>query len=128
SRFTAKHSAILRSLVDGGKSGEWERVFCSAFRSPGGSLTIALVNDAPVEFPLKLVLAHSHPEPGQSLSFYRYRYSEAQRNRADLEVNPEAQFSPATQSSHWDDSLPPNSLTIYSTLRLEHNAPGVIAE
>jgi len=130
SRFTAKHSAVLSSRVDGGKLGDWQRVFCAAFRSPGGGVTLALVNDAPVKFQLKLAVQAlpKVPARGDSARFHRYRYGEAQRNRADVRVNPEAEFVLAAEAGEWEDTLPANSLTIYSTHRLGHDSPGLIVE
>jgi hypothetical protein len=124
SRFTAKNSAILASRIEGGKIAQWQRVFAAAFRSPCGNLTLAVVNDAPADFPLKLAL-RGLPGPA---SFYRYRYGEAQRDRADVKVNPEAEFALTPERDTLEDALPRNSLTIYSTYKLEHDSPGVIAE
>ena len=124
SRFTAKHSTVLASRVEGGKLAEWQRVFCCAFRSPGGNLTLAIVNDAPAEFQLHLAL-EGRSKPAR---FYRYRYGEAERDRADLKVNPQPGFSPAPEANEWQDSLPRSSLTIYSTYKLEHGAPSVMTE
>ena len=124
SRFTAKHSAVLASRVEGGSLADWQRVFCAALRSPRGNLTLAVVNDAPQEFDLKLVLqALSQPA-----RLCRYRYGEAERDRADVKVNPQKEFSLGPATDELRDKLPPNSLTIYSTYKLQHDAPGVIAE
>ena len=65
------------------------------------------------------------PKPAR---FYRYRYGEAQQDRADVEVNPQAEFSLTPEAPEGKDTLPANSLTIYSTYKLEHNSPGVVME
>ena len=75
---------------------------------------------APVEFSLKLAWAGTPPAE----RFYRYRYTEAERDRADVKVNPQPEFSPAPGSAAWLDDLPPNSVTIYSTYKLNHDDPG----
>ncbi len=124
SRFTAQHPAILSSHVKGGKLDDWQRVFCAAFRSPMGNLTLAVVNDASAEFPLKLAL-QALPKPER---FYRYRYGKAQQDRADVTVNPEAEFSLTPEANELKDTLPATSLTIYSAYKLEHSSPGVITE
>ncbi|MGA2066528.1 MAG: hypothetical protein ABSG86_16245 [Thermoguttaceae bacterium] len=124
SRFTAKNSAVLASRVEGGKIAPWQRVFAAAFRSPAGNLTLAVVNDAPADFPLTLAV-RGLPRPA---SFYRYRYGEPQRERADVKVNPEAEFPLTPQAGTLQDALPRNSLTIYSTYKLQHDSPGVIVE
>jgi hypothetical protein len=35
---------------------------------------------------------------------------------------------PVTGTTAWQDTLPRNSLTIYSTYKLDHDMPGVMAE
>ncbi len=124
SRFTAKNSAVLGSGVDGGTFSDWQRVFCAALRSPRGNLTLAIVNDAPAEFDLKLT-AQNLPGPTR---LCRYRSGEAERDRADVKVNPQKEFPLSPAATELRDTLPANSLTIYSTYKLEHDAPGVIAE
>jgi hypothetical protein len=124
SRFTAKNSAVLASHVEGGKIDPWQRVFCAAFRSPRGNLTLAVVNDAPAEFPLKLALRGV----SQPIRLYRYRYGEAERDRADVKIDPHRDLSIGPTQAELSDTLAPNSLTIYSTYKLTHDMPGVIAE
>lgn len=124
SRFTAKNSAVLASRVEGGIVQPWQRVFCAAFRSPRGELTVAVVNDAPTSFDMKLAL-NALPKP---IMLQRYRYGEPERDRAAVKVNPEAEYPFSPVSDDLKDTLPPNSLTIYSTYKLDHEAPGVITE
>ena len=64
----------------------------------------------------------------QPMRLCRYRYGEAQRDRADVKVDPQKEFPLGPAADALRDTLPPNSLTIYSTYKLEHDAPGVIAE
>lgn len=59
--------------------------------------------------------------------FCRYRYGEAQRDRADVKVDPQQEFPLGPADRSLEDPLPPGSLTIYSTYRLSHSTPGVIA-
>ena len=124
SRLTAKNSTVLGSRVEGGKVDQWQRVFCAALRSPGGNLTVAIVNDAPADFQLKLALENME-KPAR---FYRYRYGEAQHDRADVKVNPESEFSLTPSAQSLQDAIPRFSLTLYSTYKLEHESPGVIVE
>ncbi|HTL59628.1 MAG TPA: hypothetical protein VL361_28415 [Candidatus Limnocylindrales bacterium] len=121
SRFTAKHSDVLGTRVAEGQLGKWQRVFCAAFRSPAGELTLAIVNDASADFQLKLVV-QGLPKAAM---FYRYRYGEAEYDRADVHINPQREFSTGTGTAEWRDTLPQRSLTIYSTYKLEHEMPGV---
>ena len=82
------------------------------------------MNDAPTTFDLKLAV-RDIPSP---VRLYRYRYGEEERDRADLKVNPQKEFSAGPAAGELLDTLPPNSLTIYSAYKLEHDAPGVIAQ
>ena len=123
SRFTAKHSTVLAANVSDARVRGRQRVFCAAFRSPNGNVTLAVVNDAPVEFALKLSWAGVPPRG----RFFRYRYGKLQYDRADVKINAEPEFSPAP-ASPWSDSLPPNSLTIYSTFELRHEDPGIVVD
>ena len=124
SRFTAKHSMVLASRVAGGRIEPWQCVFAAALRSPGGNLTLAVVNDAPAEFGLKLAL-QGLSKPAR---FYRYRYGEAERDQADVKVDPQKEFSLTAADYQLRDVLSPSSLTIYSTYKLPHDAAGVIAD
>jgi hypothetical protein len=124
SRFTAKRSAVLASRVEGGRIGDWQRVFCTAFRSPSGHLSLAVVNDAPAEFKLQLAVQGL----AQPIRLWRYRYGEAEQDQADVKVDPQAEFSLSPAAKELRDTLPANSLSIYSSYRLEHGSPGVIAE
>lgn len=119
-RFTAKNSTVLASRVSPVLLDGWQRVFCAAFRSPKGNLTIAIVNDAPTDFPLKLALSGSNP----AMPLYRYRYTEAERDRVDVKVDPQ----PVVGTMALQDTLPRTSLTIFSTYKLEHNMAGVTVE
>jgi hypothetical protein len=99
-------------------------VFSAAFRSPRGNLTLAVVNDAPAAYHLKLSLR----DLSKPIRLYRYRYGEAERDRSDVKVDPQREFSIGRTEEELGDTLPPTSLTIYSTYKLEHDSPGVIAE
>jgi hypothetical protein len=123
SRFTAKHSDVLAANVSAGLINGLQRVFCAAFRSPGGNITLAVVNDAPVEFALKLSWTATPPRG----RFFRYRYGKPQYDRTVVTVDPEPGFSPAPGKG-WSDSLPPNSLTIYTTYELKNDDPGILVD
>lgn len=124
SRFVAKHSAVLACAVDGGTIGQWPRVFAAALRSPKGHLTLAVVNDAPNEFDatfdLRALAAAAH--------LFRYSVSQREKDRADLRIEPTAEFAFSPSSATFRERLVPLSLTIYSTYELPHDAPGVISD
>jgi len=124
SRFIAKHSEVLESRVEGGKLGDWQSVFCTALRSPRGNLTLALVNDAPTTLDLDLTVQGL----AAPVRLCRYRYGEAERDRADVKVDPKREYTLELPAARLKDTLPANSLSIYSTYRLGHDARGVTAE
>jgi len=123
SRFTAKYSAVLATRVSDSRANGFQRVFCAAFRSPNGNVTLAIVNDATSEFAMKV--SWNGRSPGGR--FFRYRYAKPQFDRVDVSVDPEAEFSPVSGSG-WTDLLPPKSLTIYSTYELKKDDMGVLID
>ena len=123
SRFVAKHSAVLATTTDDAQRKNPQHVFCAAFRSPRGSLTLAIVNDAGLPYAMKLAWAGTPPRQ----RFFRYRYSKPQYDRIDVKIEPEQEFSPSPGSG-WTDTLPPGSLTIYSTYKLQHDDAGILSD
>jgi hypothetical protein len=45
-----------------------------------------------------------------------------------VRVNPQREFAPVAGATTWQDTLPRNSLTIYSTFHLDHDDPGIMLE
>jgi hypothetical protein len=123
-RFTAKHSDVLMSELDGGQIDSWRRVFAVLLRSAGGNLTLAVLNDAPRPIELS-VEAKNLTGDGK---LYRYSVSEADKDRPDLRIDshPGAELSPA--HPNFRDSLTAKSLTIYSTYRLDHQDDGITTD
>lgn len=123
SRFIAKHAQVLNAKVSDARVENWQRVFCAAFRSAAGNVTIAVVNDAPDPFAMTFAWAGTAP----SGRFHRYQFGNAQFGRTDVTVEPDSDFAPAPRGG-WTDTLPGNSLTIYSTYELKMGDAGVIAD
>jgi hypothetical protein len=124
SRFTAKRSAVLACRVEGGKFEQWPRVFATALRSPKGQLTLAIVNDAPEAFEVDLDLGGL----AKAVRMYRYGITEQERDRSDVQIAPQQEFRLSARETRWRDRLAARSLTVYSTYKLAHAAPGIIAE
>ena len=123
SRFIAKHSTVLSCAIDGGQIDHYQRVFAAALQSPGGNLTLAVVNDAPKELALALDVHGIR----RSVVLYRYAVSKQEQDRTDLRIDPQEDFHIALTAT-LKDRLAPMSLTVYSTYRLIHDDPGVMAE
>ena len=125
SRFTAKHSEVLSTNVEGGEVDPWQRVFAATLRSPKGNLTMVVVNDAPSAFDVEYEVRGLQGKT----SMYRYAVTEQEkdRDRADVKLDRLAQFGVSGQS-RFADQVAPMSVTVYSTYKLAHADPGVIAE
>lgn len=123
-RFIAKHSDVLACDISGGKIGEWQRVFAMALRSPKGSLTFAVVNDAPNEFTLRVDLRN----PGPAREMYRYSTTLGERDRADLRIHPQKTVAIGENAATFVDRIEPLSLTIFSTYKLGDTDDGIITE
>jgi hypothetical protein len=124
SRFTAKHSTVFSCQVTGGTIEPHQRVFAVPLRSPKGNVTLAVINDAnqgwDATVDIRAVAANTR--------LYRYDVSRADQDRTDVTISPKNEFVVGGASSSFRDKLAPESLTIYTTYRLEHSAPGIITE
>jgi hypothetical protein len=123
SRFSAKHSDVLSTDVEGGKVDRWQRVFATTLRSPKGNLTMVVVNDAPSALEVELDLRGIQG----TTTLYRYGVTEKDRDRTDLKLDPQARFTVSGQSS-FSDQIAPTCVTVYSTYKLAHTDSGVTAE
>jgi len=123
-RFSARHSDVLACEVRGGREANWQGIFSAALRSRKGNLTIAVVNDAEAQFDARLHLDHL----GDKVLLYRYRVSQRDRDRADLRIEPQGNIVLSPDSPDAQDQLPPMSLTVYSTWKLDHAQPGIITD
>ena len=123
SRLTAKHSAVLACERAGGQVDGTNRVFAAALRSPKGALTWLIVNDAPQAWAARLVITNSHPQ-----ALYQYRVTSAQRDQPGLQIDPLCRLDMPKPGQSFSDTLPPMSLTIYSTFKLAHGRRGIISD
>lgn len=124
SRFTAKHSDVLASRVEGGEVDEESRVFAAALRSPRGSLTLAVVNDAPREWTATIHVNGLK----KAVPMHAYVVSEKGRDVASMQIQPAREFVLSDRESTITDNLPAASLTVYTTYRLNHTDPGIICD
>ena len=123
SRLTARHSQVLACETRGGQLDGTNRVFSAALRSPKGHLTWLIVNDAPRGCSATL---EAYGLGARTLHKYQVAYE--QRDQPDLRVEPVRRIRLTRASESFADSLPPTSLTVYSTYNLRHAARGVFAE
>jgi len=123
SRLTAKHSALVRTEVEGGRIDGMSRVFAAALRSPRGGATWIIVNDAPRAWTTRLRVSG-----GGSSRFYQYQVTLRQKDRPSLKLAPTREVLLNTADATFDDTLPAMSLTILSSYNLGPADQGIIAE
>jgi hypothetical protein len=117
-RFTARHSHILDVQGNTGQT------MAAALRSPKGNLTILVLNKADIEQQVSLsVIGLS-----AACTLHEYQFTEAAVSRFDYRMEPLQAFAITPAKTEIGDSLPARSITVYSTYRLAHAAPGIIAE
>ena len=124
SRFTVKYSRVPVTTVKGGALEGLTRVFAAALESPGGELTLLVVNDADSAFPAGLSLNGLKKET----TLYKYQVTSEQKDNPGLIIEPLNGINLNPELNAFSDELPASSLTIYTTYRLEHRDWGVIAE
>jgi hypothetical protein len=121
SRFLPKHSSVLATRVEAPFTARDRKVVATALRTPKGNLTVVVVNeshravDATVEF-------EHLPRP---VRFVRYSLSKDAEDKADVELRPERTLEVRKDLS---DRIPPMSIVVYSTYRLNPEDPGLITE
>jgi hypothetical protein len=123
SRLAAKHSGVAACQRSGGQLDGIDRVFSAALKSPAGNLTWIIVNDAPRPWAAELSLKDCHRP-----ALYKYQVTAEHKDRSDLQIVPLPAAAIRAGSAAFSDSLPPMSLTIYSTWKLKPSAPGIVED
>ena len=124
SRFIASHSAVLDTRVEGSFSERERKLVVAALRSPKGQLTVCLVNESARDARSSIVL--------QGLTavttLYKYAVTRADRDRAGVQIRPQRQFTVRPGSALIHDRVPAQSVTVYSSYRLNPADPGIMSE
>jgi hypothetical protein len=123
SRLTPKHSTILNCQRMGGQIDGMNRVFAAALRSPHGRLTWMILNDAP-----RAWTAHLSIKGMPDRVLHRYCVSSADRDTPTLRIEPIGQLNLRRADQQVDTTLPPSSLTIFSSFKLNHSDRGITEE
>lgn len=124
SRFTAKHSSVLACKVAADNAGPRQHLFAAALRSPGGQLTVAVVNDANLAWEGTVTVQGLK----KAIRLRRYAMTPGQRDRSKVEIKSERTFKLASNAPVFADHFPAMSLTVYSTYDLAPGDAGIIAE
>jgi len=117
-RYWVNRSTALATAASGPK-----RVAAAALRSPAGDLTLLVVNAERQAVALELSLAGIDAP----LELQRYRLAEPDFAAGEVRLDPERATTLARGTNRLEEILPARSLTTYSTLRLAHADPGVVA-
>ena len=117
-RFMAKHSSVLETRTQG------DRVMAAALRSPKGNVTVYVLNKSAAKEAVTLTLADLK---GLG-SLHKYQVTEELIGKDGYQMKPleTYQITGGTLSAH--ETLPPQSITVYSSYRLMPDDPGVISD
>jgi len=117
-RFLAMHSSVLE--IRGGDS----RAVAAAVRSPKGNLTIYVLNKSDKAEPVVLRITDLTGHP----SLHKYQVTEATTGKADYTMAPLEAYPIQNAQGTISESLPPRSISAYTTYCLNPNDPGVTAD
>jgi hypothetical protein len=123
SRLTAKHSSIVACERSGGQVDGTNRVFGAALKSTGGEVTWIIVNDAMQEWKAEFSLTGC-----QRSALYRYQVTGDQKDLPDLKISPLRAAKITAGHAAFSDTLPPMSLTLFSTWKLDPSARGIMED
>jgi hypothetical protein len=119
SRFLPKHSGVLATRVEEPFTTRDRKLVATALRTPKGNLTVVVVNeshraaDATIEF----------EQLPSRMRLVRYSLSKDAEDKADVKLRPERSLE---VSKNLSDRIPPMSIVVYSTFRLNPEDPGLI--
>lgn len=117
-RFLAKHSAVLLTASSN------PDLVAAAILSPNGNPTVYVLNKTLANVDVNLVLAHAP----RLWTLYKYQVIETTVSNPDFALNPLAQFAVTGAGEIARDTLPPMSITAYSSYKLMNSDPGITAE
>jgi hypothetical protein len=121
SRFVPKHSSVLATRVEAPFGAGERTLVAAALRSSKGNLTLIAVNESHREADAVIDL-NGLAGPA---TLYRYAMTRAERDRTDVQIRPGRKLDAAKAFA---DRIPPLSIVVYSSYRLEASDPGLISE
>jgi hypothetical protein len=120
-RFLPKHSGVLATRVEAPFTARDRKLVATALRTPKGNLTVVVVNESHRAADASIELEHL-PAP---VRLVRYSLSKDAEDKADVKLRPERTLEVRKDLS---DRIPPMSIVVYSTYRLNPEDPGLITE
>jgi hypothetical protein len=124
SRFTAKHSEVLATHVEGGSSQGIQHVIAVALRSPRGQHTLLVVNEVESDWDASIVFQGLK----KSATLYQYRMTPQQRDQSNLSLQADNEFRVTKDEGRFRVRIPGRSVTVYSTYQLGPQDEGIISE
>lgn len=121
SRFLPKYSSVLATRVDAPYLAEDRKFVAAALRTPGGHLTLLMVNENQQAADLTVELAGT----SATIRLYRYAITKENEDKCDVDLHPQGSIDVSNVLS---DSIPPMSIVVYSSYSLNPGSPGVIVE
>ena len=122
SRFSARHSRVLETLVEGGSLEGLQRVFAATLESPTDDITLLIVNDSQDSMPAEIEIKDLDANP----ELNRYQVASGDRDNKDLRIEPQQSYGKGEGVISL--VLPPFSLTVLSSYWLSHGDSGVITD
>ena len=129
-RFTAKHSDVLQTIVNGGKDtiiferldhskDTVHRVFATTFKKEN-NFSVYITNDSENEYPLEL----SFSDAGKNLTLYLYEINEKDHDgKINLRIEPLAEYKTKQSIA---GLIKPRSLMVYTTYKLGADDKGIV--
>jgi hypothetical protein len=121
SRFLPKYAGVLATRVEAPFAERERRLVATALRTRKGNLTMIVVNESHRAADIA-VDWEGLPAP---VRLQRYSLTKEAEDKTNVEIRPERELEAGRAMS---DRIPPMSIVVYSTYRLNPEDPGLIAE
>lgn len=121
SRFLPKYAGVLATRVEAPFAERERRLVATALRTRKGNLTVIVVNESHRAADIA-VNWEGLPAP---VRLQRYSLTKEAEDKTNVEIRPERELEAGRAMS---DRIPPMSIVVYSTYRLNPEDPGLIAE
>lgn len=121
SRYLPKRSGVLATRVDARFASNERKLVTAALRTPKGHVTVIVVNESHRACDTEIAFEGL----AAPLRLERYSLTREAEDRADVKLKPERTLD---VTASFSDRIPPTSIVVYSTYRLNPDAPGLISE
>ena len=119
SRLIAKHSQVLRVTAKAGPGTDPDRTLAVALQAPDGNLTLILLNLGKKPSAVRIHVV------GTPRSLSKYQVTGSRVEDPGFRLRPESDHGFGDGVAAVEESLPAESITVFSSFRLEPEAPGI---